>query len=155
MVSALRSLSRARGTLATLRERLPDPFLRRHLLGDPDVVADHAEVAAALTGVATVAGVLGGVTGLVVSPVVWDGVLLASAVLLGVLVVANAYWRGGVVLGYGLALGPVLGGAAGGATVGTFGAGFVHANGLFGMLVGVPVFHAVGVALGAARRRYR
>lgn len=156
MTTALhRSLPRARRALAALRDRVTERSVRRRLVGDPDVVADHAEVAAALTGATTVAGVLLGAAGLVVSPAVWDGVLLASAALLGSLVVANAYWRGGVALGYALAVGPILGGSAGGATVGTFSVGLMHAAALLGALVGVPALHVVGVVLRVARRRRR
>lgn len=84
------------------------PRLRTVLLGsDPDARYEHLRVTAAL-GIA-VAGLtaLIRLSGVLVSPVVWDAFLVVAALTLLGLPIANAYWRGGLLVGYGLVFVPV------------------------------------------------
>ncbi|MFB6124151.1 MAG: hypothetical protein ABEJ78_11920 [Haloferacaceae archaeon] len=89
-----------------LRERV-----RPALLGsDREAVRTHLRVAVALTGVVTAVTALSRAAILVVSPVVWDAFfVLATATFVG-LTAANAYWRGGLAVGYALVFAPTAAG---------------------------------------------
>lgn len=102
-------------------------------------------MAGTLGGAALIGAILLGATGIIVSPVVWETVLLAWFVLSFALVAGNGYWRGGLAAGYALVFAPVIGGAAGAVTVGTFtGYGFTQVTAvLFGVVL-VPLTGGVG-----------
>ncbi len=82
--------------------------LRAALLGrDPDARREHLRVAAAL-GIAVAAGTaVLRLSGVVVSPVVWDVLLAGTVLTLVGLPVVNAYWGGGLLVGWLLVFVPV------------------------------------------------
>lgn len=157
-MSALRHHARIRSALAALRDRTwriassardrlrrSDPW--RHVRGDPRTRGEHLHVAAALGGASTVAAVLVGAAGLVVSPVVWDAVFLGGGVALAALIAANGYWYGGLAAAYALFLAPLAGATVGTMTVGAFtGFGFVQVTALLVCILLVPVVHGAGLA---------
>jgi hypothetical protein len=88
-----------------------DERIRPGLFGsDGDAVCAHLRVAAGLGLLVAAATALTRVGTVVASPVVWEAFLVASAGLLLALTVANAYWRGGLVVGYALVFVPTAAG---------------------------------------------
>ncbi|MFC6988528.1 hypothetical protein ACFQJD_07035 [Haloplanus sp. GCM10025708] len=81
------------------------------LLGsDRDAVRSHLRTAAALAGVVAAATALSRALTVVVSPVVWDAFFGLAAVSLVGLTAANAYWRGGLLVGYAIVFAPTAAG---------------------------------------------
>lgn len=125
---------------------LPERSPRRLLLGDPDAAREHLRVAAGLAGTGAVLTVLVGSLGIVVSPAVWDALIPPGLAGLAVLAAANAYWRGGPLVGYALVFGPLAAGAAGAAAGDSVGVGFEAVGVVLGLALAVPVLHGSGLA---------
>lgn len=95
------------GPLFLLRRRFGSRIETVLLGSDPVARREHLRVAVVFAVSVAAVTVIVRHSGLVISPVVWEFVLvLASLALLG-LPAANAYWRGGLLVGYTLVFAPV------------------------------------------------
>lgn len=88
-----------------------DQRVRPALLGsDPEAVRVHLRVVAGLAAGVTAVTALTRVATVVVSPVVWDAFFAGVAATLLAFTVANAYWRGGLLVGYAFVAAPTAAG---------------------------------------------